>query len=599
MALLRRKRIFIVLLVFVFLMFIYTMRIVWIQLTSSFKVSPVSGMTVNEIAVRQREEGIELDSGRGHFVDRHGMPLTGKTVWVPVFFPVRELPDDEVLKSLAEWLEVSESELVETWRDLRTPYIWRKRGSNDLYAVHPEVVTKWSHVQGLRVLPYMQRYLEHNSGKQWLGYTSQQPDFVRQLQKNFPKRHLPLTMRVGASGLERTFDSFLRGIGPTRAAYVVDGKKRPIYEQGIRLTSKHNHYYPLYIHTTIDLVIQEKLERLAEEMKIEEGAIVVLDAATADVVAMVSIPFFNPNHIDLKRGNWANHAMKAIPPGSIFKTIVAAAALEEKVADPNEVFQCTGEYGKYGLSCWKVGGHGQITFREGFAHSCNIVFASLAERLTVESIQSTALKLGLGRNIGWAENDFEGRLFRQFDQEEAGKIFALEDLESRKVKDGHRIGLLAQTGLGQRNVLTSPLQAANLIVTLLSGGNVKTPRIVSKISFRNGSILQEFPVKDGLSSLGSISPATSRTLLKWMEDVVKIGTGQSLRMEKWQLAGKSGTAQAVYKGRNVNHQWFIGYGPTDKPGFAVAVLVKNRPTHSTHQATDLFRGVMEVLAANE
>src|SRR5690606_15537971 len=114
--------------------------------------------------------------------------------------------------------------------------------------------------------------------------------------------------------------------------------------------------------------------------------------------------------------------------GSIFKIVVAAAALEYGVAAPREKFVCNGEYGKYGFSCWKKDGHGHLTFEEAFAASCNITFAELAKRLTAEQLQHTANMLGIGRPIGWesvvSTNRSAGEVFRQFDAEEAGRVFA-------------------------------------------------------------------------------------------------------------------------------------------------------------------------------
>ncbi|MNJ53632.1 Penicillin-binding protein 4B [compost metagenome] len=256
------------------------------------------------------------------------------------------------------------------------------------------------------------------------------------------------------------------------------------------------------------------------------------------------------------------------------------------------MFYCSGHYGKYGLSCWKEEGHGTITLKQAFAESCNTVFAALGERLTAASIHNTASKLGLGRTVGWYDPAFRGsQALRQIDQEEAGTVFA-----TGVYADG---GGRAQTALGQRDVMVTPLQAANLVVTLLHGGNVAAPRLVQDIYFKNGTQMLEFAPRYSNSDQGMISHATSATLLDWMSEVVESGTGRSLQAAKWNLAGKSGTAQVISGGRPVNHQWFIGYGPVEQPRYAVSVLVENRRTGSPHQATELFRRVMDILAARE
>src|SRR5690606_30762102 len=125
----------------------------------------------------------------------------------------------------------------------------------------------------------------------------------------------------------------------------------------------------------------------------------------SDVLVMANRPNYDPLHPDPQADDWANRAIRAQVPGSIFKIVIAAAALEYRVVRPHEAFVCNGEYGKYGFRCWKPGGHGRITFREAFAKSCNIAFAHAALRLKPEQIERTADALGIGRLIGWQESD--------------------------------------------------------------------------------------------------------------------------------------------------------------------------------------------------
>lgn len=595
MSLLRKKRIFYILMIFISIFILFSVRILWIQYRSAFKEVTVGGRTMNEMAVRQREEGIELDSGRGHFMDRNGMPLTGDVIWSPVLFPVRKLPEADELQRLAELLHTTSDQLEHKWTTLKKPYVWSelvgKAGTPiKLSQVDAE---QWDKVDGFEVLPVVSRYKGAVSGSQWLGYVAQRPDVIRKVQaESKQNRSVPLTMLVGASGLERTFDNFLRGIGSTRAFYTVDGKKRPLIGIGTRVKGMDNRYYPLQVRTTVDYRIQQEIEALTEQANMEEGAIVVLDVNSGDVVSMVSRPFYNPQHIDLKGGSWSNHAVKAAVPGSIFKTVIAAAALEDGLTSPSEVFHCTGHYGKYGLSCWKEGGHGNITLEEGFAKSCNIVFATLGERLKASSIAITASKLGLAQKIGWNESSFlDGEVFSQIDQEEAGIVFG-----KTTTADG---GVRAQTALGQRDVMMSPLQAANMIVTLLHSGKVISPRLVSEVNFKDGATMVNFPVQTITSPFGQISPRTAKLLLSWMREVVTDGTGISLQGASWNLAGKSGTAEVLKDGKASNNQWFIGYGPIEEPRYAVAVLVQNRRPGSPHQAAALFRRTMNLLASQE
>ncbi|WP_410772563.1 peptidoglycan D,D-transpeptidase FtsI family protein [Fontibacillus sp. BL9] len=603
MSLLHKKRIFYTLMAFIIVLVLFVARISWIQWASAYLPLTASGRTMNEMAVRQREEGIMLDSGRGHFVDRNGMPLTGFITWRPTLFPVSELPDEPQMKALANRLGTSPWELKTLWSGLLKPQMWRQPKEEVLPVTSPvlgygEPKTQdkflngerhggiWPSVNGFEMLPYMERYPVGMSGNQWLGYVAQRPDVIRKIGKPY---QFPLTTQVGASGLERTMDRFLRGSGGTRVYYSVDGKKRPFSEIGTRVEGDSNPYYPVQVVTTVDNGLQQKLEQIVDRMDMQEGAVVVLDARQGDVISMISRPFHDPVHVDLSSGDWSNRAVKAVAPGSIFKTVIAAAALEEQLAFPGEVFHCSGHYGKYGLSCWKEGGHGDITLKEGFAKSCNVVFATLGERLPADVIERTAYRLGLNRKVGWSQHAFMGgEDLSQIDQEEKGAVFG-----PHVNMDG---GVLAQTSLGQRDVLVTPLQAANLVVTLLHDGQVAFPRLVKQIRFRDGSVMANFPVHTTNIRQERISAQTAGVLLDWMRQVVENGTGSALKQAKWPLAGKSGTAQVKKGGKKLNHQWFIGYGPVGNPKYAVAVLVQNRPEGSPNQATALFRRTMDLLA---
>lgn len=578
-----KRRIFIVLFTFSFLLTVFAVRMGWLAWSAAARPVTAGGRTINELAVRQREQGIELDSGRGHFVDRDGVRLTGQIQWLPTLFPVRDLPEEESLMKLAVLADMSLDELKTKWKMIQAPFaleIENKESSKPPIGELP-VGVEW--------LPYMKRYPEGTSGNQWLGYVAQRPDVIRGLKIGQESgRPFPIQMQVGASGLELSMDRFLRGIGGTRVSYGTDGKYRSLPSIGTRIRTTDNPYYPIQVQTTIKEGIQRELEKLSQAMKVEEGAIVVLDARQGDIIAMVSSPFYDPNRIQIEAGAWSNRAVKAEAPGSIFKLVVAAAALESGATKPGEMFHCSGEYNRYGLSCWKAGGHGEISLEQGLAQSCNVVFAELGERLSQAQIARTASGLGLSRKIGWHADSFMGgEELRQIDQEEAGRVF-----HPTAAVDG---GVLAQTALGQRDVLVTPLQAANLVVTLLHDGQLFSPRLVSKVKYKDGSTMADFPVKKSGRAPG-ISPKTSHQLLVMMRRVVTEGTGRSMRSSKWELAGKSGTAQVMKLTKKLNQQWFIGYGPVSRPQYAVAVLVQNRPAGSRHLATDVFRRVMDILA---
>ncbi len=586
---------------FTVVMAVFVGRLAWLQLLPAGSAKAAHGAPHRDgwkrMAVTQRQRSLVLDTGRGDFVDRYGRPITGETYHAVALFPVAAAArsDSAKIAELAAALEVPADELRRFWSDLREPKLWRRAKGDPPLKLDGKLAERISRLEldGVRVLPYRNRWPETLEPKHWIGFTGQHPEWVETAyMRGLAAGKHRLNEQVGGSGLEKSLDKLLHGVGETSVSFFVDGLGMPLRGLDMRWIAPANPYYPLRVVTTVDLDLQNEIEAYADREGLREGAIVVLDAANADVVAMVSRPQLKPSGFTSSDGSeWSNWAVRAVEPGSIYKLVTAAAALEGGAARPGDTFHCAGEYGKYGLSCWKPGGHGRITLQEGLAQSCNVVFASLAERMRSEQLERAADALGASGKVGWHAGKPFGpfaRPLRLLEEEEPGRLFA-----AGVKPDG---GVRAQSGIGQRDVRMSPLSAANLIVTLLNGGRAAEPRIVSEIRYADGRTMVRFPPKRLNSEVGRIRPATARALLRGMEAAVDHGTGRSIRGGTWFVAGKSGTAQTYVKGAERYHQWFAGYGPLESPRYAVAVLAANREPGSRHQATRLFRGVMDIAA---
>ncbi|MFD0960997.1 peptidoglycan D,D-transpeptidase FtsI family protein [Paenibacillus chungangensis] len=582
-------------------------RLAWLQLAPGGNMARPVNVPAKDgwkrYAVTQRQRQLVLDTGRGDFLDRYGNPITGETYDALAFFPV--FPSIEgnrtALRQLAEVLHTEEGVIARFWEGLHEPKFWPRTGSDKPMQLQQEQADaiKRLRLDGVKVLAYRNRYRSEFAAKHFIGFTSQHPEWVAlRFQKELASGKHHLTEQVGGTGLEKSLDSYLHGIGPLSISYFMDGRNKPLSGLDMRLIAPRNPYYPLQVVTTIDLELQNKLEAYALHSGLKEGAIVVLDAVSGDVTAMVSLPELYPDRFSTSDGSeWINYALKAVEPGSIFKLVTAAAALEAVVAEREEHFHCSGEYGKYGLSCWKKGGHGDITMKEGLAQSCNIVFATLAERLKPAQLERTAASLGVVGQVGWYSDkrgdQAAARQLRLLEEEEPGRIF--QSSGAQYTPDG---GVMAQTGIGQRDVRISPLQAANLIVTLLNGGKVREPRLVSEIRYANGQSMVGFP-RHAVKGKGRIGAETASWLIRRMEEVVDRGTGMSIRSGHWKVAGKSGTAETTKGGAARNHQWFAGFGPVESPRYAVAVLAAYRAPGSSHLATRMFREVMDIAASLE
>ncbi len=576
-----KRRLFVLLFAFMTVLLIWTFRLFWMQAPLPF----IAQNRWMKASVQQREQSFVLDSGRGHFYDRCQRPMTGNVQHVLVVFPHES--EGAAYEELLQLLQIEPASWERFVSALTKPAAWRPPNASEplLLTEEQAEAVRAMNIPGVLAVPHQMRYFKPQPAAHVIGMMGENAAYVRMkyadlLEKGMISEH----QKIGVYGLEKTFDAALRSRGALRLSrYVSAANDKEVLEGiGFRLHIPDHRLYPLKVMTTLDLDLQREIERLLDEANVQAGAVVVLDAENADILAMASRPSFRA----ADPSTWANKALKAAVPGSIFKAVTAAAALEKGAVHPSELFYCGGDFGKYQFKCWNRSGHGWISFREAFALSCNIAFAQVMQRLSAADAEQMAERLGLLEPIGWRKSGKHP--FVQLDAEEAGMVFA---------NDVHRMdeGARLQTAIGQRDAALTPLHAANLVVTILNGGKVMRPRIVSEIRFRDGSVKQRFH-RQTLPKR-AFSARTAAQLRLWMQDTVAYGTGVSLKSigaGKHRAAGKSGTAQASINGRPGINQWFIGYGPVDHPRYAVSVLVQGE-RFGAHQATKLFGQIMEWL----
>ncbi|MCR8644073.1 penicillin-binding protein 2 [Paenibacillus sp. N1-5-1-14] len=600
LIILMRKRIVVVALVIVTVISLLLGRLFWIQILSPRRYSS-EHIDLVASSVTHRQNGLELDSGRGDIYDRNGQTLTGETIPALAFFH----PDPNNRKELIPLVPQNKLEQLlailhttnESWQafaaNLSKSAFWKNPGQEEPMALSEQQMRQIEDLQleNAAIVTYKKRYQQTPLASQLIGYVGQNPLRIESTFAQELKRGLLATdSKIGGAGLEKSFQRWLLGLGKTSLTYYVDGKERYIEGIGQRMMKIDNEHYPLQVMSTLDKNIQQQLENFMQKAGIEKGAAVILDTKTADIVAMASFPKFDPNHVHLEEGSWSNLALKQTVPGSIYKTVIAAAALEEGVVTLRELFECDGDLGKFDFHCWKEGGHGILTLEEAFADSCNIVFAKIAQRLTAEQIMHAAQKLGVLSTVGWqGKSTRETNDFKQLDGEEEGQLF-IGGIPSRDT------GVLVQSAIGQRDVRMSPLQAANLVVTLLNRGTVKAPRAVKEIRYQNGLMMERFPEQTIVPRSQGISAQTSRFLLEGMREVVTHGTAQALLGGKWDLAGKTGTAEVFKNGKSLENQWFIGYGPVKNPRYAMAIVAEEVKPNYPNQVLPVFKALMNELA---
>ncbi|NPV27361.1 MAG: penicillin-binding protein 2 [Firmicutes bacterium] len=573
----RERRITSLLFLFSFVWLIWAGRLGYLQL--------VQGKQLARQAVNLRSQTVILEEyPRGDILDRQGRSLTdvseqpGVVVFPSLMSDINEtvtslekvldLPPDK-LSCLAELPARSGGQRVNT-----APFVLKTRLSRE----ELERV-KALHLSGVYVLPLKMRYGPHSLATHLVGHVGQiTPQQWAVLDQTGKPRAYRLGDTIGQKGIESIYESELRGVDDAASvAALVDATGQPIAGLNLRAkTESPREGTRHHVVLTLDRDVQTIVEKVMDE-RVPCGAVVVLDIDTRDVLAMASRPNFNQNEVakylrEEGASEFRNRALNLYYPGSIFKLVVAAAALEEGITKLDEHFYCSGKYcfnEKLAIPCLKRTGHGNLTLLEAMAVSCNPVFIELGLRLGRDRLLAFAEKFGLGQDV------LLGYPLAQGEHFEIGP---------------HEPGRLGNASIGQEGVRLTPLQVASLLATVADGGTYAPPRVVKAVLDSHGQTVSKYP---SASKERVISPATARQLQVMLEAVTKWGTGQAAWVPGG-CAGKTSSAQSGRKnptGREITDAWFAGYAPLDQPRWVVAVLVEGGSTGGK-SAAPVFREIV-------
>ncbi|MBE7030144.1 MAG: penicillin-binding protein 2 [Ruminococcaceae bacterium] len=363
----------------------------------------------------------------------------------------------------------------------------------------------------------------------------------------------------GISGIEQTYDHVLA----TDTSYVISGIADARRERiaAFGASAQNASFTP---QRSVRLTLDYHIQKAAEDALYRTGhtgAVVVLDTQTFDVRAMVSAPDFDRNHLtqylDSDGGELLNRALCAYDAGSVFKIITSAAALGTFVCRPDDLFWCNGFRQIHGLrfGCLKEEGHGELSMRQAFALSCNCVFYELGSAVSGERIRETARAFGLGEPLL-----APGTL-----PEHKGNIpFSEQYLDTQ----------VANLSIGQGGVMMTPLQAANVACIIANNGYRKSINLVDGVVDAEGNFIQN-PRRYSLRKV--TDEIVSRQIGEMMLEVTRTGTGQGVRLEGAEAAGKTSSAETGWAvgDETMVHGWFVGYFPYHAPRYAMAVFVEN------------------------
>jgi penicillin-binding protein 2 len=375
---------------------------------------------------------------------------------------------------------------------------------------------------------------------------------------------------VGRNGLERQYENRLVG-KKGRVLEIVDSLGKPRGEAG-REEPKQGENLML----SIDVRLQKTAEGLLQG---KEGAIVVLDAVSGEVLALASFPTFDPNKFinRFTTDEWLaliqspeypleNRAIRGLySPGSVFKPIMALGALETGVINEDTAFYCAGQIEIYGhlFNCWLETGHGSLNLYDALRYSCNIYFYNVARRMGIEDIAATAVKVGLGRKTGI---DLPG---------EKEGLVPQPDWKKKTRNVGWYAGETISVAIGQGPLLVTPLQVASYTALIARHGLPLKPHLLRD---RGGPAKSTFEEPSRVV----IRPSSFEKVIEGMyRSVNEEGTGRAARVEGFDVCGKTGSTQIISTERaeKLNkkiktHSWFTGFAPRREPRVVVTVLVE-------------------------
>jgi penicillin-binding protein 2 len=386
---------------------------------------------------------------------------------------------------------------------------------------------------------------------------------------------------VGLAGIEGLFNKELHGTAGSKSVLV----NNLGYHQNEAILTPAEPGQNVVL--TIDLEIQKAAEAALEEaMPDTRGAVVVMDANNGDVLAMASVPTYNPNHFihrpepaiwEKAMARWhdnevlrtqSNHAMQMnYHPGSIFKIVVGLAALEQGVLNPNEIYMSDGYYlvGKHKMK--DTAGAGPFDFNRALAKSSNPYFIVQGLKPGVlQKIIALGQRLHLGEKTGLIPG------------QEARGNFPVKDITYSSWRDGDTANL----SIGQGKIDVTPLQMAVMTAAIANGGKVLYPRLVARLEPVDGiGEAQVFPEGRVRDQLGVSQRSLKIVQTAMLADVESSeGTGHAAAVPGWRIGGKTGTAQVEKNGHidiSLQQTWFVSYAqvnPGELPRYVVVATVE-------------------------
>lgn len=519
--------------------------------------------------LRQSEENrvrdYTISALRGVIYDRKGRPLvSSRPSFTVAVLPLELRRKDEVLANLSAILDLPVEEIqsriaANRERPFEPVRIRRDAG--------PRVVTMLEEnrldLPGVIILAEPVRYYLYGTlAAHALGYVSEINEGELALRRDQGYRSGDL---IGKSGVERAYESVLRGVDG-RLRMEVDALGRPLREIA-RVPAIPGRSIAL----TLDLDLQRAAAEGLRASGQKSGAVVAIDPRTGGILAMESMPGYDPNLFatGISAANWrrlttdrlrpmlSRAISTSFEPGSVFKIVTATAALEQGIVTRDSTFYAPGYFR---LGAWvfrDLRAWGTVNFIQGIQHSINVVFYTLGYRLGGETLAAQAKHMGLGQLTGV-----------ELPGEVAGTIpspSTKRDLVGEPWYPGDSVNM----SIGQGAVTVTPLQVARMMASIANNGTLLQPHLLLYALERDRSKTPSSPVVQRERLYG---PYTLAVLQEGLRVAAERGTGRASAVKGLAIAGKTGSAENP---RGKPHAWFAGYAPADAPRVVVVAFVEH------------------------
>ena len=509
-------------------------------------------------AARQHRQKVTLTGQRGRILDRNGELLASSLSVPSLYARPGQLPrDPAVVRKLAHAVDLGEAE-VRARLGRGQPFVWLRRHANPRQRERLEALA----LPGTGVVPEPRRFYPHGSlAAPVLGFVN--------------------VDSVGQEGLERAFDDRIRG---ERLELVEerDARGRAFTVEGTRRLPRAGSTVELTLDAGIQVVAERELAAGVKAAGAVGGVAIVMDPDTGGILAMASVPTFDPNaDVTARSAAWRkrtrNLAVSSVyEPGSTMKAIFAAAALEERVTAPDRQYFC--ENGTFRFANRRIRDahpHGLLTFAEVIQYSSNICTSKVAIQLGAPRWYRHLRSFGFGERTG-------------IDVPAEGSGI-LRPVESWALID------LATHSFGQ-GIAVTPIQMVTAMGAIANGGTLMQPHVVRRVVGSNGKLLY---ARKPVAVRRVVSEGVARTTAELLRRVVeeKGGTGSRAKVDDFHTAGKTGTSQKAREGARGYSQKrigsFVGFVPVEAPRIVALVLI-DEPTTTSYGgvvAAPVFRAI--------